>query len=38
MDKFTADYKQQLAADIALVSDGEIIGDNIPTMVKSFRG
>lgn len=33
-----SDYKELLKADIALISDGEIIGNHTPTMTASFRG
>lgn len=32
------DYKDLLAADVVMVSDGEIIGDHTPTIGASFRG
>lgn len=32
------DHRDQLQADVALISDGEMIGNHTPTMIASFRG
>lgn len=36
--KFLEDYKDLLAADVVVVSDGEIIWDHTPTIWAGFRG
>lgn len=36
--KFVDDYKDLLACDLVLISDGEIIGHTTPTIGASFRG
>lgn len=36
MPKFIEDYQKELAADFALISDGEIIGNN-PQIETGFR-
>lgn len=38
LEKFMDDYKELLACDVVVVSDGEIIGDHTPTIWASFRG
>ncbi len=37
LEKFMDDYKDLLACDIVIVSDGEIIGDHTPTIGAWFR-
>lgn len=32
LEKFMDDYKELLACDVVVVSDGEIIGDHTPTI------
>lgn len=38
LEKFIHDYKDLLACNVVMVSDGELIGDHTPTIGASFRG